>query len=362
MSRKIEVGTETFVRFWLVIIGFGIALYLLNKAFVGLLIVGAAIFLAIAISPLARKFDKLWGKKKERRGLSAVAAVLSVVLVVGLVVAIVGPMVVNETVDFLKTAPETVSEAIEGFGGLDNFGAGVGIENLGEQIGEWLTDFSKEMLAGISGSVVTSVSTAANILTGVTLTIVLAILFLIEGPGLLDNFWKMLSSKKDSETVKVWRRVVEKMAGVITKYVSGQLSVAVLDGVVTTLVVMLMSLIFGFSMGLALPMGLITMVLYMIPMFGPIFGCIIVALLLFFSSPVAGVIFVVWYAFWQQIENNVIAPKIQGKGLSLPTVAILAAITIGMYMFGLVGAIISIPIAGCIKVLVEEYPNLKAVE
>ena len=61
-----------------------------------------------------------------------------------------------------------------------------------------------------------------------------------------------------------------------------------------------------------------------------------------------------------QIENNIISPKIQGDALNLQPVIILCAITIGMYMFGLLGAIIAIPIAGCIRVLVDEYPRIKA--
>ena len=54
-----------------------------------------------------------------------------------------------------------------------------------------------------------------------------------------------------------------------------------------------------------------------------------------------------------------IAPKVQGTALKLPPIAILIAITIGTYMFGLIGAIIAIPIAGCIKVLIDEYPKIR---
>ena len=68
-----------------------------------------------------------------------------------------------------------------------------------------------------------------------------------------------------------------------------------------------------------------------------------------------------FYIVYAQIENNVIAPKIQGAALNLPIVIILSAITVGTYMLGLVGAIIAIPIAGCVKVWLEEYPKLKAI-
>jgi predicted PurR-regulated permease PerM len=90
-------------------------------------------------------------------------------------------------------------------------------------------------------------------------------------------------------------------------------------------------------------------------MFGSFIGGCIVALLLAFNVWGAGLAFFIYTIVYLQIEANVISPKVQGKGLQLPALAVLAAVTIGVYMFGIIGAIISIPIAGCIKVLIEEY-------
>ena len=109
-------------------------------------------------------------------------------------------------------------------------------------------------------------------------------------------------------------------------------------------------------------MGLIALVFYLIPMFGPIISCLLISLLLFFSSPIAAIIFLIFYIVYAQVENNFIAPKLQGDALNLPTALILTAIIIGMYMFGLIGAIIAIPIAGCIKVIFEELPNIREAE
>ena len=58
---------------------------------------------------------------------------------------------------------------------------------------------------------------------------------------------------------------------------------------------------------------------------------------------------------YQQVENNVISPAVQSRTISLSPLAILVAVTIGIYVFGIAGGIISIPIAGCIKILIEEY-------
>ena len=59
------------------------------------------------------------------------------------------------------------------------------------------------------------------------------------------------------------------------------------------------------------------------------------------------------------MQGNIIAPRVQGNHLSLPPLVILVAITLGMYMFGLIGAIISIPIAGIIKVLIDATPKMR---
>ena len=65
--------------------------------------------------------------------------------------------------------------------------------------------------------------------------------------------------------------------------------------------------------------------------------------------------FGIYFIIYQQIENNVISPTIQSKRIELSPLMVLMAVTIGLYMFGMVGGIVSIPIAGCAKVLATEY-------
>ena len=133
-----------------------------------------------------------------------------------------------------------------------------------------------------------------------------------------------------------------------------------IDGLASGLIVFVLSLFLDISPSLAVPMGMTTMLFYLIPMFGQFIGGTLVTVLLFFSSPIAAGIFAVIYIIYAQIENNLISPKIQGSALRLQPVIILCAVTIGMYMFGLLGAIVAIPIAGCIRVLIEEYPKFRA--
>lgn len=364
MSKTIETDLHTFIKFWLVPVGILLLIVFLSTASTGLIIVGASIFLALALKPLVRKvnsfFTRCFGSDKKHQTLSAVMAYLIVVLVMGAIVAIVGPVVVNETARFVQNFPDTFEKTFGGWDGVNSFGKNIGIENLHAEITNALSEISNNLLGFLSHNLVSSVSGIADIVMKIVLVLVLTLLFLLEGPGLLEQLWKLLGANRGKgKSALVLKDIVTKMANVISTYVSRQVMVAMIDGLASGLIVFLLSLTMGISPSLAIPMGMITMLFYLIPMFGQFIGGTLVTVLLFFSSPLAAGIFGVIYILYSQVENNVIAPKIQGSALNLQPVIILSAVTIGVYMFGLLGAIIAIPIAGCIRVLIEEYPRIK---
>ena len=364
-SKIIETDLKTFIKFWLVPVAIVVVFFILNQALTGLIIIGISIFLALALKPLVRRvndfFIKHFGAEKKHQTASAALAYFIVVMVIGGIIATVGPVVVTETSKFIQNAPEMFQNSFGGEEGINNFGKTFGIPNLYSEIQNALTSLSKDLLGTIGANFVSSVSSIADVIMKVVLVLVLTLLFLLEGPTIMAQIWKNAEASEDNKKpINATRRTLSKMAGVISTYVSRQMLVAALDGVVAALVVFILSLIMGFSSSLAIPMGMITMTFYMIPMFGQFIGGTLVTLILATSSPLAGIIFAIIYIVYAQVENNVIAPKIQGNALNLPAVMILCAVVIGMYMFGLLGAIIAIPIAGCIRVLIDEYPNIKA--
>lgn len=367
MSKTIETDLKTFVKFWLVPLGIAALVFVLYKALAGLVIIGISIFMALALRPLVRAvnnfFTKHFGSDKKHQTLSAVFAYLIVVLVVGTVIAIVGPVVVNETSKFVQNFPDTFERTLGGWDGVNEIGRNIGISDLRGEITKALSGVSNDLMGMLGNNLLSSVSGVADVMMKIALVLVLTMLFLLEGPGMMQSFWKAIGGKgSERKSVTVAKRIAGKMADVVSVYVSRQVVVAIIDGCAATIIVFILSLIFGFSQSLALPMGMITMTFYLIPMFGQFIGGSLVTVLLLFSNPIAGLIFAAIYITYSQIENNVIAPKLQGDALNLSPLLILCSITIGMYMFGLLGAIIAIPIAGCIRVLVEEYPNIKALK
>ncbi len=355
-SYKVDIDTKTFVRFWLVILALGLIALFVWKAIGGLIIIGIAAFLAIAIQPLASRINRLI--KKEGPVSSAIAYGL-ILMIIGVIIAVICPVVIDESIQFIRQFPQTFEHTFGGWDGVNNFGQSLGIENLQGEIIASVQSFSNSLISNLGNVLVTSVGAVTQIATGAVLILVLTLLFAIEGPGIVDAFWRALEGKRKNSAIRAFQRLASRIANVIATYVSKQVLIAFLDGGVVTLAVLLLSFTCGFSANLALPMGLIALIFYLIPMFGPVISCILISLLLFFSSPIAAIIFLIFYIIYEQIENNFIAPKIQGDALNLPTALILTAIIIGMYMFGLVGAIIAIPIAGCIKVVIEELPNLR---
>lgn len=364
MAKTIETDFKTFIKFWSVPLIIVAVLLFLYKALTGLIIIGISIFLALALKPLVRKvngfFIKHFGSDKKHQTTSAVLAYLIVVAIIGAIIGIVGPVVVNETAKFVHNFPETFETTIGGWEGVNSFGRSIGIDNLQNEITSNLDSISNTLLGFLGSNLVSSVSGVADVIMKIVLTLVLTLLFLLEGPEMMDMLWKKLGAGSSRKSINVAQRVVNSMAGVVSTYVSRQVVVAILDGCASATIVFILSLIFGLSPGLAIPMGMITMAFYLIPMFGQFIGGTLVTALLFFSSPIAALVFAITYIVYSQVENNIIAPKIQGDALKLQPVVILCAIVIGMYMFGLLGAIIAIPIAGCIRVLIDEYPNIKA--
>lgn len=365
MSKQIETDLQTFIKFWLVPLGIAAVIFVLYKALTGLIIIGISIFLALALKPLVRRvnnfFNRHFGTEKKHQTISAVFAYLIVVLIIGGIIGIVGPVVVNETARFVEQFPSMFENTFGGWDGINNFGKSIGIENLQNEISNALAGISSTIFGALGSNFVASVSGIADVVMKIVLVLVLTLLFLLEGPMMMNTIWESLGVRDTgNEPVRVARKVTSRMADVISTYVSHQIIVAALDGAASAIIVFLLSLFLGVSSNLAIPMGMITMVFYMIPMFGQIIGATLVTLILLCSSPIAAAIFVVIYIIYAQIENNVIAPKIQGSALNLPAVLILSAMTIGMYMFGILGAIIAIPIAGCVKVFIEEFPNIRA--
>ena len=351
MKVKIEIDTKTFVRFWLVVIGFAFAILAIYSAYQALIILGVAFFLALALnSPVSKLAEVLPGKS--RVGGTAIAYIL-VVLFLGAFLFLVVPPIIQQTAKVAETIPNLVNSAQDQWHVADEF---VKRYHLEPQVDEALNNIKSSAsgwAASASQSVFSSLGSVFSVLTSTFLVLVLSFLMLIEGPKWLERIWRVYN---DQERMEYHKRLSERMYSVVTGYVTGQLAVSGIGAIFAGLMVFILHFIFpAVPANLALPTVAIAFVLSLIPMFGATIAGILIALLLAFNDVTAAIVFVVYFVVYQQIENNFVSPTIQSKTVELSALAVLGSVTIGLYVFGVAGGIISIPIAGCIKVLLEDY-------
>jgi predicted PurR-regulated permease PerM len=351
MKVRIEIDTKTFVRFWLVVIGFALVGLAIYSALQALIIIGAAFFLALALNgPVNRLAHLLPGQS--RVGGTAIAFVV-VVAILGAFVVLVIPPIVQQSAKFVETVPSLVDTATTQWHGLSNLIIKYHLENQVNDAIASIKASSAGWAASIGSNFVSSVGSAVNLLASTFLVLVLTFLMLIEAPIWLQRIWGIYN---DEERMEYHRRLVNKMYRVVTGYVTGQLAVSGIGAAFAGLTVFILHFIFpAVPADLALPSVAIAFILSLIPMFGATLGGMLITLLLAFNDVTAAVVFVVYFIIYQQIENNFISPTIQSRTVELSPLAVLVSVTVGLYVFGLAGGIISIPIAGCVKVLVEDY-------
>lgn len=351
MKTRIDIDTRTFVRFWLVVIGFGVAILAIVTASTALLILGISLFLALALSvPVARLSRFLPGKS--RVGATAIAYV-AVIAILGAIITLVIPPIIQQTAKFAQTVPSVVQTATSGSEDLRNLIADYNLQPQVDQAVESIQNSAAGWAGNVGQNIIASVGSFFSFVTALILVLVLTFFMLVEGPKWMKRIWGVYNDKARREKHK---RVVGKIYGVFTGYVIGQLTVSAIGATAAGLAVFVLSLIFpALPSSLAFPTAAITFILSLIPMFGATIGGILITILVAFNSIPAAIIYVIYFVVYQQIENNFISPHIQAKRIDLSALAVLAAVTIGLYMFGIVGGIIAIPIAGSIRVLIEEY-------
>ena len=351
MKVRIEIDTKTFIRFWLVVVGFVGIIFAAYSARTALIILGTSLFLALALNGPVSKLAKHLPDRS--RTLSTAIAFLAVVLFLGAVIFLVIPPIVQQTMKFVDGAPEmvrTLSTQWQVFGDLvEKYHiqpqVDSAVASMQADATKWVTGFGRNFVSGVGS--------AFSLFAASLLVLALTFLMLVEGQMWMKRIWSIYTNEARK---KHHQHVVSRMRAVVSGYVGGQLTVSGIGALCAGATVFIVAQFFHeVPANLALPTIAICFVLSLIPMFGATIAGVIVALLLAFNSLPAAIIFVVYFLVYQQVENNIISPRIQAKRIELSPLAVLAAVTVGLYVFGIAGGIISIPVAGCIKVLVETY-------
>ena len=351
-ETKLSISTGTFIRFWLVIIGFLAVIAGIFLAQAALITIAISFFLALVLNrPVSFLSRHIPGHS---RALATLISYLIVIAIVILLIFNVIPIFIHQISTFVGNAPELIREIQSRNNGFEIFLADHGMD---AQYNAWLANISKqigEFANQIGGSVVSMLTVFMSAMMNVIFTAVLTFLMLVEGPDWEKKFWMI--AYKDTKKRARHQKIAKKMYDVVSGYITGQTIVAAISATLTAFAVWFLSLMFGkIDPSLVLPAWMTIFIMTFIPMFGATIGGFIVAALLTLFAWPAALIYIVFFLIEQQFENNFTSPKIQSKRLNISALIILASILVGLNVAGILGALVAIPVAGCVMVVLREF-------
>ena len=352
MKVKIEIDTKTLIRFWLVIFGFIIlagAIWIAKDVLIMIII---AAFLALALnSPVAKIAKILPGSSKNRVGATAVAYLI-IVLIFGALFSVLTPIITDQVKHFSKDLPQIVQNYTGEQSGIRRFITENHLEGMISQAVDSVTRSINSSVSKLGDVFFGSIASIVGWIISLFMVLAMAFLMLVEGPDLIDKIFKVFYTDKILE--KNHRRILSRMYGTVSGYVSSIVTICSISATCGSIATAILALIFGFPISLIAPIAVLLFVFGMIPMVGTTIAGVLSALIIGLNLPTAGLIFLAYFLIYQQIENNVISPMVQARNNQLSALIIFIALTVGVYAFGLLGALLAIPLAACAKILVQE--------
>lgn len=319
----------------------------------------------LLLRPLERFWMWIWHKAKRQKIVSKIkrplCLTLSFLIVLGVIFAIVFmiiPALKDTVVSFANKVPQ-YAKTVEGwyYAIVDFF------ENYNFELPEIsldidkVTDFAKNIISNYGSSVLdTTVNVTASIVSAVVdivLGFVFAIYLLAQKEKLGNQIRRTVTAILGPERSK---RVVDFTAltnSVFTKFVTGQFTEACIIGVLCFIGMSI------FKMPYAGIISILVGFTALVPIFGAFIGTGIGAFLILLENPIKAVWFVVFIIVLQQLEGNLIYPRVVGKSVGLPGIWVLAAVTIGGGLFGVLGMLFSVPICSVLYVLFRNFVNKK---
>ena len=337
MADERPVPVKTILVTIGLVVATGVALYLAVKLSHIWTLLVVALFFAILFTPPVDFVSRILHVKK---GLSVgIVLLLTLGLLAGLLYAFIKPLV-DQTRHFIDNFPTYVADARAGKGPVGHL---VRKYDLDKKIQE-NKDRLNKTLTHAGGS---AVDVARKIFAGIvsTLTVlVLAILMILYGPDMMSGALGAMSPP-NRDRVKA---VARDCARAITGYAMGNILISVIAGVVTF--VSLWAFGVPFKGVLALFVGFADL----IPLVGATLGAVPTILVCFIHSTTAGVGMIIVYIVYQQFENHVLQVTIMSKTVHINQLVVLVSVLIGVELFGFLGALLAIPVAGVMQVVARD--------
>lgn len=314
-----------------------------------ILYVALALFLALGLDPVVS-----WLQQQDLPRWLAILLVVIVVIgvFVGLIATIV-PIVIEQTKIIVEDWPTIVDNVensdfvvwLNGIIGGDAIAQGV------NAVGDWIGD--PENFGSLTGGILAVGAGIAGGFTGATIVLILTLYFLAS----LHSMKRYATRFVPASSRGKFREVSEEITGSVGRYVIGQGSLGLINGV--------LSFIYLSIIGAPAPilLAFIAFLCSLIPLVGTLTGAIIISLVSLAASPTTALAAAVYYLIYMQIEAYVLSPRIMNRAVAVPGALVVIAAVAGATLGGVLGALVAIPAAASLITIVEKvvFPRQDAI-
>lgn len=340
-----------------------------NIIFPFILGIGIAFVLNILTKFFERKLFITRSKKKKvqkekvslwKRVVSMILAIIVLLAIIALVVGLVIPQLI-ETIKILADSLPVLLEDGKVYisdllvkypqvnENITNLQTSIENLNINDEINKFLNTYG----SGILTTSINVISAFAGGIVTFVIALAFAIYALAQKEKLVMQSKKILYAYVKREKADKVMKIARTANQTFSNFISGQFLEALILGFLCMLGMLVLNIPYAVTIGVLISFTAL------IPIVGAIIGCVIGAILILAISPVKAVVFVIFLLILQQIEGNVIYPKVVGSSVGLPGIWVLVAITVGGSLWGLVGILLSVPLFSVIYAVLGEDVNNK---
>lgn len=325
------------------------------------LFVGAVI--AYLVNILMSFYERLYFAKsskdiivKSRRPVCMTAAFITFITIALMIVRLVLPQLISCIQLILSQLPGFIEMLIKEVAELhilpEDIVKALSSEDWNSRIG----DILKILTSGL-GDIVNVIFKAVSKIFSVAVTALLSIIFSVYLLIGKDRLKRQCNHVVKHYLKKNWYKRVRYVAEILNdsfhSYIVGQCIEAVIIGVLCTLGMLVLDLPYATMIGALIAFTAL------IPVAGAYIGAIVGAFLIVMVSPIQAVIFLIFIVLLQQIEGNIIYPRVVGSSIGLPGIWVLAAVTVGGGVMGIVGMMLSVPLTATLYCIIRNDMNKK---
>ena len=322
MDKNIVVSLKTIAQAMLIALG----LYIIYKLGNIIGLIAISLLITISLEHTIQYFSVQYVFKRQIGRSMAV-------LVTYLIIFLVGSLAITIGLDPVITQSQKLIQTLMNNQEIFTFGG-----NIQFSLSEIVTSF-----LATSGGVLTATRSIFNNVTALISILIMAIYMSIDWINIKSKF-VLLFKEKDRKKVGETFIVVENNTGV---WLKGQLFLMFVIGLLSYAGLKIVGVQF------ALPLAIISGLFEIVPIIGPIFSAIVAALVAVVDSPVKALLIVLVFGLIQNVEGNLLVPKVMGKVSGMSPLIILIGLLIGGNLFGIVGAIVAVPVLMIGSVIVK---------